>query len=206
VTESASCSPPVAESMIESFVSSIEETPKKRRTPPPPTPVTTESALSTSFSPDAESFVPESASCSPPVAEPVVPEARMIAPPVNGNDALGSGAHVATSYVIPTATPCPSFPTSPAPRVGSLLTPTLGPPHTYIDTQYTPVERDYGLDYEAVMTSVEDMNRLSRFMFRGGVRRVRCGNRFEMYTQQDVLPVLQELRDMLNRLFSRLNG
>ena len=94
-----------------------------------------------------------------------------------------------------------SFPSSPPPSLGS--TPSLSAPHTYTDTTYTPVERDYAMDYEAVMISVEDMNRFSRFMFRGGVRRVSTTSGSEVYTREDVIPVLSELRDMLNRMFDR---
>ena len=61
------------------------------------------------------------------------------------------------------------------------------------------------MDYEAVMISIGDMNRFSRFMFRGGVRRVSIHNgaRTEVYTRADVIPVLSEIRDMLNRFFDR---
>ena len=90
---------------------------------------------------------------------------------------------------------------SPAPSLGS--TPSVTP-HTYTDTTYTPVERDYVMDYESVLTSVEDVNRFDRFMFGGGVRRVRTGSRCEVHTRKDVIPVLSELRDMLNRLFDIL--
>ena len=62
------------------------------------------------------------------------------------------------------------------------------------------------MDYEAVMITVQDINRFSRFMFRGGVRRVRVGNRNEIYTREDVIPVLRELREMLDRLFGRLDN
>ena len=62
------------------------------------------------------------------------------------------------------------------------------------------------MDYEAVMNTIQDLNRMSRFMFRGGVRRVRRGGKYLQYNRDDVLPVLQELKDMLDRLFRRLNG
>ena len=62
------------------------------------------------------------------------------------------------------------------------------------------------MDYETVMGCVEDFNRLTRFLFRGGVRQVRCGSRYTVYTREDVLPILEELKDMLDRSFRRLDG
>ena len=56
------------------------------------------------------------------------------------------------------------------------------------------------------MGTIQDLNSMSTFMLRGGVRRVFSGGRYRQYTREDVIPILRELKDMLDRLFSRLNG
>ena len=56
------------------------------------------------------------------------------------------------------------------------------------------------------MTCISDLNRTTRFMFRGGVRRVRRGGRYETYTRDDILSELEELKAALDRLFTRLDG
>lgn len=105
----------------------------------------------------------------------------------------------------PIATPTPSFPNSPPPRLRP-LTSNPSPSHTYTDQQYVPADRDFALDYEAVMGTIQDLHSMSTFMLRGGVRRVFSGGRYRQYTREDVIPILRELKDMLDRLFSRLNG
>ena len=84
--------------------------------------------------------------------------------------------------------------------------PPLPPPHIYTDTTYVPLTRDFAADYEAVMSCIRDLNRTTRFMFRGGVMRVRSGGLYRTYTREDVISELEELRDMLDRLFNRLDG
>ena len=75
----------------------------------------------------------------------------------------------------------------------------------YPDLSYTPAPRDYACDYEAVMIALGDMNRLSRFLFRGGVMsRVHEQQDPAMnINREDVVEVLQELKDMMIRMFAR---
>jgi hypothetical protein len=131
------------------------------------------------------------------------------APPLSDNSAAASvtaSVHIASPTPGPIASPTPSFPNSPVPRLRP-STSNPSPPHTYTDREYVPnTDRDYAMDYEAVMGTIQDLNSMSRFMFRGGVRRVWSGGMYRQYTREDVLPILQELKDMLERLFSRLNG
>ena len=89
-----------------------------------------------------------------------------------------------------------SFPSSPAPSVPP--TPSLTPVPTYPD-EFTPRERNYAGDYEAVMTAISDLNSFARILRRGtGV----LGT--DTYTRDDILPVLSELYEMLKRMFTRL--
>ena len=93
-----------------------------------------------------------------------------------------------------------SFPTSPAPSLAG--TPSLSPiPDSYPDT-FTPLKRDYAGDYEACMTAVQDLNRFSRVLFPGGEGIT--GSDGLVYTYDDVLPVLEELHEMLDRMFARI--
>lgn len=97
-----------------------------------------------------------------------------------------------------------SFPTSPAPSVFGTpsLTPTQSTcPDSYPDA-FTPLDRDYAGDYEACMTAVQDLNRFGRVLFRrgGGI----TGSDGLVYHRRDVLPVLQELKEMLDRMFARI--
>ena len=55
------------------------------------------------------------------------------------------------------------------------------------------------------MVAVEDFNRMSNLAFSGRVRVGRVDNLELPVSREDVLPVLLELRDMLNRLYDRLN-
>ena len=69
-----------------------------------------------------------------------------------------------------------------------------------------PTPRQYDLDYEAVLIAISDVNRISRYLFRGGVssRVDRQDPNVEMnLTREDVVEVLVELREMLNRMFAR---
>ena len=97
-----------------------------------------------------------------------------------------------------------SFPSSPPPSLSA--TPTFTPLAQYTPTEYTPVWRDYAMDYEACLTAVQDFNSLGRIIHRGSMT---GANRYnletpEVVTREDVLTVLTELRDMINRLFERL--
>ena len=76
---------------------------------------------------------------------------------------------------------------------------------SYPDLTYTPSTRDYDCDYEAVMIALGDMNRLSRFLFRGGVvSQVHQQQDPTMSaTREDVIEVLQELKEMMVRMFAR---
>ena len=102
----------------------------------------------------------------------------------------------------------PSFPTSPPPRIRPITSndSNPSPSHTYTDQQYVPEDRDYAMDYEAVMTTITDFNSMSNFIFRGGARRVRRSGMYVQYTREDVIPILQELKTMIDRLFRRLDG
>ena len=55
------------------------------------------------------------------------------------------------------------------------------------------------------MNCVEDFNRLSRMLFSGRVRRGRVGNLSVAISRDDVVPVMLELRDMLNIMYTRLH-
>lgn len=112
----------------------------------------------------------------------------------------------------PLATPSQSqqsFPSSPPPS-NAFSTPSCTPhsphlsgtPPPYPHSSYTPVERDYALDYEAAMIAVNDVNRFARFMFRGNPI---TGSDGLVYTKEDVLPTLRELKVMLVRMFDRLH-
>lgn len=102
----------------------------------------------------------------------------------------------------------PSFPNSPPPRIRPITSndSNPSPSHTYTDQQYVPEDRDYAMDYEAVMTTITDFNSMSNFIFRGGARRVRRSGMYVQYTREDVIPILEELKTMIDRLFRRLNG
>ena len=89
-----------------------------------------------------------------------------------------------------------SFPSSPPPTLQS--TPSLSP------LQYTPAPRDYALDYEACLVCVEDLGRLVRSGLGVRARSARAGEvRLGQYSEEDVLPLLREMKDMLDRFFNR---
>jgi len=56
------------------------------------------------------------------------------------------------------------------------------------------------------MLSVQDLNSYSRMIFSGRSRQGVVGDLNVVSTREDVLPVLLELRDSLNRLFQRLQS
>ena len=62
--------------------------------------------------------------------------------------------------------------TPPPPRIRPITSndSNPSPSHTYTDQQYVPEDRDYAMDYEAVMTTITDFNSMSNFIFRGGGR------------------------------------
>ena len=70
-------------------------------------------------------------------------------------------------------------------------------------TSYSPTPRDYALDYEAVLTSVSDVVRMARFLRRGDVVVPNEDPTGVPTTKEDVVMVLRELRQMLNRMFNR---
>ena len=100
----------------------------------------------------------------------------------------------------------PLFPSSPAPTI---IPPTPSEPATHshshsqvsYDPSYTPIERDYACDFEAVMSCVGDVNRMSRFLKRGVTSHIDSTG--IPTTREDVIEVLVELRQMLNRMFDR---
>ena len=94
-----------------------------------------------------------------------------------------------------------SFPDSPAPRLQPTPNPSLSPYPAGIQ----PLDRDFALDYEACMTAVQDLNRMTNLVFSGRVRTGRVDDLQVPVSREDVLPVLLELRDMLNRFYDRLN-
>lgn len=91
-----------------------------------------------------------------------------------------------------------SFPSSPPPTLTSTPSPS---PHIYTNTTYVPRLRDFALDYEAVMIAVGDLNR----HFRSGRIPPQTPSSSSSHARNadDVIPILSELRDMLNRLFTR---
>ena len=92
------------------------------------------------------------------------------------------------------------IPLSPAPALPN--TPSM----TYSST-YTPVDRNYSMDYEAVMVALGDVNRFGRVLFRNGVRTELVRDEYNVpTTREDVVEVLVELRDMLDRMFNRMSN
>ena len=53
------------------------------------------------------------------------------------------------------------------------------------------------------MIAVNDVNRFARFIFKG---QPVTGSDDMEYTREDVLPVLRELKQMLERMFDRLDS
>ena len=95
-------------------------------------------------------------------------------------------------------TPTLSPPASPSPINP---TPTLSPTQKMYSTpcayplSYTPSQRDYDGDYEAVMIAVNDLNRLTKFiMFRGGIPPQQPDPTGIPTTREDVLEALDILR------------
>ena len=123
-----------------------------------------------------------------------------------------SRLHPLLQSPMPCRMPCttPPSPTSPAPSVipptphasqTSNLSQTSCPPQT----SYAPTSRDYSDDYENVIRAVAHLHRLNRFLFpRRGVGR-QSHDPDPTVTREDVIEVLAEVREMLNRLFNRLN-
>ena len=56
------------------------------------------------------------------------------------------------------------------------------------------------------MKCIADFNRMSRLVFSGRVKTGRIDNACVQTGREDVLPVMLELRSMLNRMFDRLHG
>ena len=90
-------------------------------------------------------------------------------------------------------------------------TPTLSPTQKMYSTpcayplSYTPSQRDYDGDYEAVMIAVNDLNRLTKFiMFRGGIPPQQPDPTGIPTTREDVLEALDILRQMMTRMYTRL--
>ena len=95
-----------------------------------------------------------------------------------------------------TPTPTASFPDSPAEEIYS--TPCAYP------LSYTPSQRDYDCDYEAVMIAVNDLNRLTKFiMFRGGIPPQQPDPTGIPTTREDVLEELSILRMMMTHMYTR---
>ena len=92
-----------------------------------------------------------------------------------------------------------SFPDSPAPA----LSPTPNPLPRYT-MDYTPVDRDYALDYEACMIAIGDLNRMGRVIFGNRTRIGQVGDLQVPTSREDVIPIILELREALNRLYQRL--
>ena len=64
--------------------------------------------------------------------------------------------------------------------------------------------RDFDIDYEAVLTTVGDVNRLSRVLFRDSRRVVLTPQQEQLASdRQDVINMLVELKEMLDRMFNR---
>ena len=102
-----------------------------------------------------------------------------------------------TTNTTPTPTPTVSFPHSPAQKI-------YNTPCDY-PLSYTPSQRDYDCDYEAVMIAVNDLNRLTKFiMFRGGIPPQQPDPTGIPTTREDVLEALDILRQMMKRMYTRL--
>ena len=106
-----------------------------------------------------------------------------------------------TTPMTPTPSSLPdSFPNSPPARVPP--TPNPLPQYTM---RLTPQERNFALDYDACMTAIGDFNRMSSLIFRREVLSGQIDGTDINVDRSDVIPILFELRDMLNRLHTRLN-
>ena len=70
----------------------------------------------------------------------------------------------------------------------------------------TPVERDFALDYEACMMVITDFNRMSNFLYSNRVRMGRIDDVEIPTSRDDIIPLLLELREMLNRFHDRLHS
>ena len=93
-----------------------------------------------------------------------------------------------------------SFPHSPPPTLQP--TPSLTPSLSPLD--YTPAPRDYARDYEACLVCVEDVDRLVSLASLDRARSARAGHiALGQVTSYDVLPLLREMKDTLDRFFSR---
>ena len=108
----------------------------------------------------------------------------------------------------PTPPRSPRSPTSPAP---SEIPPTPHASQTSYPSQtsyssqrsYNPTSHDYTHDYETVMHAVGDVNRLSRFLLRGGASVPSQSHDGVPVTREDVIEVLVRLRDTMNTMFRR---
>lgn len=108
---------------------------------------------------------------------------------------------IPTASYIPTASFAGSFPASPPPKL--YPTPTLTP-CTYPSQTVPHAERDYALDYDACMRAVRDFNGMATLVL-GNRRRAGSIDESPVVTERsDVIPVMLELREMLNRLYVRL--
>ena len=111
---------------------------------------------------------------------------------------------------VPLINPSPLSPAaSPVPASQSSLGPPSSPvpssiPPTQTTQTCTPSSVDHSTDYEAVMIALGDVNRLSRYLFRGGAPAQQHWDPTGVpTTREDVVEVLVQLQDMLHRLFSK---
>lgn len=83
--------------------------------------------------------------------------------------------------------------------------PELAPhPLPYPNVTTPAPNRDFDIDYEAVLTAVGDVNRLSRVLFRDSRRVVLTPQQEQLASdRQDVINMLVELKEMLDRMFNR---
>ena len=94
----------------------------------------------------------------------------------------------------------PPSPTSPAP---SVIPATPHASQTSYPSQTSYTSRDYDCDYEDVMVAIGDINRLSRYLFRGGAPSQSRDPTGIPVTREEVIQVLVQLREMMNRMFTR---
>ena len=68
---------------------------------------------------------------------------------------------------------------------------------------YLPADRDFDRDYEEVLTALGDLNRLSRFLFRGGEGSHQQDLIGLVSTRDDVIEALHQLKDTMDTMFKR---
>ena len=127
--------------------------------------------------------------------------------PCPGPESVGAGGVIPASPALsPAASPVPGSQSSlPAPSSPVESTPPTQISPSPVHTFTTPSSRNHSQNYEAALIALSDVNRLSRYLFRGGVHTVvqHWDPTGVPTTKEDVLDVLAQLKEMLDRLFAK---